>query len=149
MLQYPLSDVEMLSWLLVNVQSGVGGIYFRDTLPLDRKVHTTPTIYIANTAKLSHPTGTHWVALTLGLERAEYFDSLGHAPCAEFVEFLGPHYVYCATPLQATTETSCGYLCLFYAVCRSHHLTFETIVKICYAAGSYAIMATVQELGPL
>jgi hypothetical protein len=102
-----------------------------------------------NTAKISHPTGKHWIAMLVGVEIAEYMDSLGHKPPQDFINFLGPNYTYCSQRLQSLTYPSCGYYCLYYAVCRSQNLPFDRIVQDMYMTGDNSIMCTVQQIKPI
>ena len=125
----------------------LGGIYSRDTIPKRR--NCKPTLYIANTALESHPTGIHWVALLLGVETPEYFDSLGQKPCREFADFLGSKYTYCSSRLQSLSTYACGYYCLYYAVCRAQHLPFDRIVHDLYNMDDQTVMHTVQQIQPI
>ena len=125
----------------------LGGVYSCDTLPLAQ--HYEPTLYIVNTAKSSHPTGKHWIAMLVGISIPEYFDSLGQKPRKDFVDFLGPNYMYCSTRLQSLDLPSCGYYCLHYALCRAQHMPFERIVQDMYVSDDYGIMQTVQQIRSL
>jgi len=149
MYQHPLSNIELLTWLThhKDIPPLLGGVYSRDTLP--KKQHYSPALYIVNTAPASHPTGIHWIAMLIGNGTSEYFDSLGHKPCHEFRDFLGPHYVYCRERLQSLSALSCGYYCLYYAVCRAQHLSFDRIVQDLYNSDDHSVMHSVQQIQPL
>ena len=146
MLQHPLSNFEILTWLTGHeeIKPILGGVFSIDTLP--RVHHYEPTLYIVNTAKSSHPTGTHWVAILVGIETSEYLDTLGCKPRPEFIDILGSNYIYCSKKLQDPSSSACGYYCLYYGLCRAQQLTFERIVTDAYNASDYTVMYTVQQI---
>ncbi len=144
----PLNDVELLTWMNRHESTRrlMGGIHALDTLPLSVHYYK-PTLFIVNTAKSSHP-GKHWVCILLGLGTSEFFDSLGTLPCKTFVDFMGPQYKYCTTRLQSLDIPSCGYYTLFYALCRSQGLSFESIVHNMSLAHDNDIVTTVRNIVP-
>jgi hypothetical protein len=149
MLRHPLSNLELLTWLTGHdaIRPMLGGVYASDNLPHTH--HHKPTLYIVNTAKLSHPTGIHWVAMLVGVPTPEYFDSLGHRPCRDFVDFMGTPYIYCSKKLQSPSSNGCGYYCLYYAVCRARYISFERIIHDLNASDDHSVMLTVQQIKPL
>lgn len=127
----PLSDRELLAWLAnqPEILPILGGVYCRDNLPtVDHKV---PKLFIVNMALSTHSTGTHWTAMYTGPATPEYFDSMGNKPHRDFIQFLGPNYIYCESMLQSPTLPTCGHFCLFYAINRARGLSFEHIVQNC------------------
>ncbi len=144
---YPLSNIELLTWLLRHeeLQPILGGVYSRDNLP--RRHHYKPTLYLANTAIETHPTGMHWIAMLVGIPIPEYFDSLGLKPHNDFVTFLGPCYIYCSMRLQSPLQPSCGYYCLYYALCRAQGVPFHSIMNSLYGIEDLVVIATIQQLG--
>ena len=149
MYQHPLSNLELFDWLSSqsDTQSIFRGVYSRDTLP--EREQGKPAVYIANTAPNSHPTVVHWTALLCGVETPEYFDSLGHKPCHEFTDLLGPEYTYCSSRLQSLSTYACGYHCLYYAVCRAQGVPFERIVHDLYNMDDQTVMQAVQRIHPI
>jgi hypothetical protein len=123
------------------------GVYSCDTLPARRDL--TPTLYIVNTAPHTHPSGQHWVALTLGLATCEYFDSLGNEPPADFIKFLGTAYTYTTLRLQDINQPTCGYYALFFAKCRASGLSFENTVQAMFCGRDAAIVETVECIRPI
>lgn len=126
----PLTNLDLYTVLAGHKGIPFGGVYFRNTLPQKKQ---TPTFYIVNTAKDTHPTGLHWVALYVGIPVPEYFDSLGRKPHPDLVEFLGPRYAYCKHSLQDPTLPTCGYYVLFYIIQRAKGFAFHQIVQDIHA----------------
>jgi len=120
-----------------------GGIYFRNTLPPVHTIYSRPTVFICNTAKDTHITGTHWIAILKGVSIPEYFDSLGKYPHGDIVKFLGPTFMYCTLKLQDIALPSCGHYVLYYVACRAQGLSFQQTLEIMYALGDQAIIEAV------
>lgn len=137
----PLSNLELYTWITNHKHIPFGGVYFRNTLP-PRQPHS-PTFYVVNTAKDTHKTGLHWIAMYVGIPVPEYFDSLGRKPHPDFVTFLGPCYMYCKHRLQDTTLPSCGYYVLYYVRQRAKGVSYERIIQDMHAIDIHSIVNTI------
>lgn len=145
---YALNSRQLLTWLMQQKQTAAifGGVFCRDTLPT--KIYK-PTLYVVNTAKHSHRTGIHWVAIFTGIPMPEYFDSLGRTPPPDFWPLLGPRYIYNKTRVQSLLYPTCGYYCLFYAACRAGGTSFDDIIREMKATEDCAIARSIQQIHPL
>lgn len=121
-----LNSVTLLKCMLTDtyLRPLTGGVYARDRLPT--KTYLKPTLVIANTDEADNA-GTHWVAMMVGIQTPEYFDSLGDSPCKEFVHFLGKRYTQNTTLRQSPNSSACGYYCLYYVLQRARGVPFETV----------------------
>jgi hypothetical protein len=45
-------------------------------------------------------------------------------------DFLGPNYVYNATPLQQIFSNACGFYCVYYILHRARDCTMEDIINV-------------------
>ena len=147
--EHPLSNIEILSWLMSqkDIRPLLGGVYSCDTLP--QRHHYKPTLYVANTAPAAHPTGTHWVALLVGVALPQYYDSLGEPPSTDFIKFLGPLYVYSTKRVQGEILPACGYHSLFFAKCTASGISLKGILRYALSTDDETIMRTVQQIYPI
>ena len=146
---WPLSDWELFELLTNHKDTNpiFAGVFSHDNLP--NTPHCKPTLYIVNTAKESHPTGVHWVAMLVGIPTSEYFDSLGKKPHSDFVRFLGPNYMHSMLQLQNPSMPSCGFYCLYWSVCRAWGIPFDRIVQALNNSNDVTITQAVQLIQPL
>ena len=134
----PLSSLEIFQWGVQNIGHIFGGVSF--TAPYH--LRTEPTLYICND-------NGHWVALYIGLERNEYFDSLGGAPSRAFEDILGANYINCPVSLQSPLLPSCGYYCLYYGFCRARGISFDDVITTLRLYTDEVITQTVQHIHPV
>lgn len=144
---YALHSDQLFAWLRETVAI-FGGVFCRDRLPLN-KVHSQPTLYIVNTAQQKHPTGIHWVAMLVGIATPEYFDSLGRPPHSDLLDLLGTRYIHNKVRVQSPLYPTCGYYCLFFAVCRSRGTPMNVIVEEMRSSDDCTIASVVQQIHPL
>ena len=131
----PLNSLEIFQWGVKNIGPIFGGVSFMAS-------RSEPTLYICNDKG-------HWVALYIGLQRNEYFDSLGGAPTRAFEDILGPNYVNCPVSLQSPHLPSCGYYCLYYGFCRARNISFDDIIDVLRLHRDGIIVETVQDIHPV
>lgn len=136
MQKVPLNN-EQLDYL---AYEHLGSIY-GGTLPCDRLPMTQDRAgrraFIVNTDPHDRP-GTHWVALWTDRDECELFDSiampLGYYKTAAPLEiWIERHYLTCASnadAVQAITNQTCGYYCLFYLLAKHRGQSMSTFLTM-------------------
>lgn len=110
------------------------GVFPADCLPT--QCMKPPWCLIANTDIKEEP-GSHWVAIFVGVEQTEFFDSFGRSPeaCASYFRpFLRRHAS--KSPLKVNDKqiqdffsTACGQHCLYFLLHRVRGLSMSRIVN--------------------
>ena len=102
------------------------GVFAKDQIPQP----TIPGVYMFNTDP-SHKPGEHWLAVYVGWDGAEYFDSYGRPPpkgiFAKFMTKCGPS-IHNPVWLQGPWTAVCGQYCLYYLLHRCRGYSMDTIV---------------------
>ena len=94
----------------------------------------TPELYVLNTDSYKGP-GIHWCVAIFppGGKPCEFFDPLGKPP--QEYKFHGRLFKkskvvrFMEFPVQATTSSTCGHHCLFFAYYRSRGLSKSRVIK--------------------
>ena len=103
-----------------------------DELPSN--VITYPAAFIVNTDERDEP-GEHWLAIYLTCtQKAEFFDSYGHAPCYfnnKLCHFLSSYDIqYNTRPFQGPLSAVCGHYCVLFILHRARGVSFSNILNI-------------------
>ena len=103
-----------------------------DELP--SHVATYPNAFIVNTDERDEP-GEHWIAVYLpSPQKAEFFDSYGHAPCYfndKLCHFLSSYDIHYNTRVfQGPLSTVCGHYCVLFILHRARGVSFSNILNI-------------------
>lgn len=103
------------------------GVYASDELPKKNEL-VRPSLIIVNTKPSNH-SGEHWCGFffSSNSKKAEFFDSYGRKPMADFKRFIEENsvsYIYNTKKLQSNFSSVCGqYTLLFlYFRCKNRSL---------------------------
>src|SRR3954453_16336866 len=100
------------------------GVFLRDNLP------TAPwktEIGILNLDSIEN-SGTHWTLYYKRDDKCYYFDSFGHRPPLELMNYFMNDCWYSTFPLQDIGTKYCGYLCVMLAKLLDRLNDFPTAV---------------------
>lgn len=84
------------------------GVYLRDNLPDSPK---RVEIGILNLDSIEN-NGTHWTLFSNNVDNCYYFDSFGHRPPKELMEYFQKDVWYSTFQLQEIGTKYCGHLCV-------------------------------------
>ena len=87
------------------------GVYLRDNLP---KYPLKTEIGILNLDSETN-SGTHWTLYYKNKEKCFYFDSFGHRPPKELLNYLKNDIWYSTFQLQELNTKYCGHICVIIA----------------------------------
>ena len=87
------------------------GVFLRDNLP---KQTNQNEIGILNLDSIEN-SGTHWTLYYKNDNRCFYFDSFGHHPPIELMNYFKKDVWYSTFPLQELGTKYCGHLCVTLA----------------------------------
>ena len=87
------------------------GVYLRDNLP---KYPFKTEIGILNLDSVAN-NGTHWTLYYKNKQKCFYFDSFGHHPPAELVNYFKNDIWFSTFVLQDIGTKNCGHLCITLA----------------------------------
>ena len=111
------------------IKKEYGGVLASNQLPVF--IYNKPKIYICNLDPLPLK-GTHWVAIYINADNAEYWDSLGNPPQQPFINFMvnnASYYKYVNRRIQGDMDT-CGHFCLCYSYFRTRGYSLNDILKM-------------------
>jgi hypothetical protein len=104
------------------------GVHASDVLP---KIECFPSCLIANTDPTNLP-GKHWVAIFIGTDEAEFFDSYGLPPASNLSSYIRKYrkpVTYNGTRVQGPLSSTCGHYCLYYLCHRVRGKSMKNIVN--------------------
>ena len=110
------------------------GVFAIDRLPAH--VPRGPSLYVINSDKAQNA-GQHWFCAYFegnGLERCEFWDSLGQHPTQydkllmKFLNQNSSYLIYNGRCLQSDTTAVCGMYVLYFAHFRARHVPMECIL---------------------
>ena len=109
------------------------GTFARDKLP-KIKITIRPSFLIMNTDTSENP-GEHWVAILIGNDIGEYFDSFGITPnYSEIFEFFQineiKNIIYNPYQLQSIITSTCGAYCVLYIKLRCMGASFCDFINM-------------------
>ena len=104
------------------------GSRFRGVYSWDKVRRFESGMCVINTAPSSQTTGGHWIALNVGADEAEYFDSYGgDVPKAIKRRWKKKSWVSNPIPLQSPLSAVCGQYCIYYLIHRARGFTLPAI----------------------
>lgn len=97
------------------------GVFPKDRLPA--RIPSNPSLLVANTDDHNKP-GEHWIAIYFNPynQHAEYFDSFGEPPLAEFQTYMLMHakrVAFNERQIQSVMSAFCGHYVVLFCVHRS------------------------------
>jgi hypothetical protein len=95
-------------------------------------IRRRPALLVVNTDD-STKSGAHWVAIYFDSDQyAEYFDSLGQKPLADFALFLDKycsHWTYSERQIQSISSYFCGHFVIYFCIQRNRGLDMSKILR--------------------
>ena len=105
------------------------GSRFRGVYSWDKVRWFESGMCVINTAPSSQTTGGHWIALNVGADEAEYFDSYGGDVLNSLKrKWRKKTWVNNPIPLQSPLSAVCGQYCIYYLLHRARGLSMASIV---------------------
>ena len=102
------------------------GVFMRDTLPSDPWKQELGIINLDE----SEGKGTHWCLWYTTRNKSYYFDSFGHHPPKELIQYLRNDVWYSTFQMQEIGTNYCGHLCVILAKLISKNKDFATSVYL-------------------